>query len=124
MEGHPLDHHPGKAFLETILQKIIPLKNYKAGPQKGSLFCLPDPLIFQGRLLPNFGVFFFAPHQLQVHLDMMFIEATGRDSLVFLQLWWLVVFGMFVRMHQNMLDLNPTQSQVANEGLFGFLPKL
>lgn len=108
MEGHPLDHLPGKAFLETILQKNIHLKTYKNGPQKGSIFCLPDPLIFQGRLLPNFGGF-FAPNQLQVHLDMMFIEATGRDSLVFLQLRWLVVFGMFVRMHQNMLDLNPTQ---------------
>jgi len=53
----------------------------------------------------------------------MFIEATGRDSLVFLQLRWLVVFGMFVRMHQNMLDLNPTQSEVANPGLFGFPTK-
>jgi len=54
------NHLPGKAFLETILQTNIALKNYKAGPQKGSLFCLPDPLIFHGRLLPNFGGFFCA----------------------------------------------------------------
>ena len=69
-----------KRFLKQSCKKILPWKITRPDPKKEASFVSRILSFFMGVCCQT-SEGFFAPNQLQVHLDMMFIEATAETLL-------------------------------------------